>query len=239
MIVLGYDTETTGLDTSKDRIIEVGAMLYETETRAPLEIFNTFIRPPDPLPAGWLSPTGIQGDWLVSHGMTLPEAFGRIQRMVAAMPEPIVIAHNGENFDKPITLAELERHIIRDHGIAGAHWIDTRYDLPFKKEPKSRSLVHLAAEHSFLNPFEHRAIFDVCTMLKLLGHYDFAEVYALSKVPLITIRALTNYDQRQLAKDARFSWDGDKKLWSKRVRENTFEREEAQAAEKGFKIVRL
>jgi DNA polymerase III epsilon subunit-like protein len=239
MIVLGFDTETTGLNVKEDRIIEVGAMLYDTETRSPLRIFNTFVRPEPPLPEGYISPTGILGEDLTRHGVSLPDAFGEIQRMTVSMEPAIVIAHNGTNFDKPITLSELERHKIVGHGLMDAHWIDSRLDLPFKKEPKSRSLTHLAADHGFLNPFEHRALFDVCTMMKLLDHYDFNEVYALSKIPLITIRACTDYAQRQLAKDARFNWDGEKKIWAKNIRENAFEREEAQAAEKGFKIVKL
>jgi DNA polymerase-3 subunit epsilon len=239
VIVLGYDTETTGLDVNKDYIIEVGAMLYDTEARAPLRVFDTFIRPPAPLPEDYVSPTGIHGQWLLRHGVSFSDAFGEIQRMVAAMVEPIVIAHNGVNYDKPITAAELARNDVVNHCILGAHWIDTRLDLPFKKEPKSRSLTHLAADHGFLNPFEHRAIFDVSTMMKLLDHYDFAEVYALSKVPMITVRACVTFDQKQLAKDARYFWDGERKIWTRQIRENTLEKEISLAAEKGFRVVRL
>ncbi len=239
MIVLGFDTETSGLNVAEDRIIEVGAILYDTDTKAPLMVYNTMIRPLDPLPAGYVSPTGINGEWLTKYGIHLPDAFGEIQRMIAAMDEPIIVAHNGTNFDKPLSIAELHRHRIIGHGLEEAHWVDSRLDLPFKAEPTSRRLVHLAAEHGFCNPFEHRAIFDVCTMLKIIDQYDFSEILELSKIPTITIRALTNYEQRQLAKDARFQWDSEKKLWSKQIRVNALEREVAAAAEKGFSIVAL
>lgn len=239
MLVCGYDTETTGLDTEKDHIIEVGAMLYDTEKRVPLKVYNTFIRPLSPLPAGYVSPTGIHAEWLVRYGVSLPEAFGQIQCMVAATDPHIVVAHNGLNFDRLITLAELKRHNIQGHAMAEAHWVDTRQDIPFEKEPDSRKLKYIACDHNFINPFPHRALFDVSTMMKVVSHYNFEEILALSKVPLITVRALTNYDQRQLAKDARFNWNGERKIWTKEIRENTLEREVAAAAEKGFEIVRI
>lgn len=178
----------------------------------------------------------------MQHGVPLPEALGNVQLMIAAMDPAIVVAHNGTNFDKPMTIAELERYQIKDHGLASAHWIDSRMDLPFEKEPSSRKLVHIAAEHGILNPFPHRAISDVFTMLKVLDHYDFELVLANSKVPLITIRALITYEmqkERQGAKDLRYNWDGVKKIWTKQVRENALEREKKAAAERGFEIVTL
>ncbi len=240
MLVLGYDTETTGLLVNEDRIIEVGAMLYDTDARQPVRIFDTLIRPRDPLPEGYISPTGIRGDWLIQHGVSFHDAFGELQRIAAAMPEAIVVAHNGNNYDRPITLAELSRHNIVGHSLESAHWIDTKEDLPFKKQPKSRSLVHLAADHRFLNPFEHRALFDVCTMLKVMDEYPFDEVLAISKSPLVTIRAMTSYEQRFLASQARFDWNKDgKKMWTKQIREIHLEREKASAAERGFEIAVL
>lgn len=243
MLVLGYDTETTGLDVKNDRIIEVGAMLYETEARQPVRIFNSLIRPAAPLPEGWTSPTGIRGEWLAAHGISFADAMGEIQSMCAAMPEPIIVAHNGLNYDKPITIEELARHKIVAHSLETSHWVDTRQDLPFKKEPRSRSLVHLAADHRFLNPFEHRAVFDVSTMMKLLDEYPFAETLAISKSPLITVRAMVSYEQvaeREAVKAMRYRFNEDgKKQWKKEIRECALERELAAAAEKGFQVVKL
>jgi DNA polymerase III alpha subunit (gram-positive type) len=245
MLVLGYDTETTGLDTAKDLIIEVGAMLYDTVARQPVRIFDVLIRPPEQFPEGYVSPTGIKGEWLLAHGWSFPDAMGEVQRMIAAMPDPIIVAHNGNNYDKPITMAELARNNIVGHGLESSHWIDTRQDLPFKKEPKSRSLVHLAADHRFLNPFEHRAIFDVCTMMKVFDEYPLEEILAISRSPLIAVRALITGSpddtaKREFAKLARFRFNEDgKKLWKKEIRECNFEREVAAAAEKGFTVVRL
>ncbi len=238
MIVLGYDLESTGLLVEQDRIIEVGAVTYDTEAKVPLEIFSAFVRAPG-LSEGYISPTGIKVEWLRQYGMSLPDAFGNVQRMIATADPVAVVAHNGENFDKPLTIAELRRESIVGHALEELHWVDTRNDLPFEKEPSSRRLTHLAADHRILNPFEHRSIFDVLTMLQVMDHYPFEAVLENSKIPWITIRSLTGYDDREKAKELRFSWNGEKRIWTKLIKENAYAREEAAAAEKGVKIVRL
>ena len=40
MLILGVDFETTGLDTQKDSIIEVGAVLWDTQRKMPLQIYS-------------------------------------------------------------------------------------------------------------------------------------------------------------------------------------------------------
>lgn len=243
MIVLGYDLESTGIDVKADRILEVGAVLYDTDARQPVRMYDTLIRPRDPLPEGYVSPTGIKGEWLQAHGVSLAEAFGEVQRMIAAMPEPIIIGHNVINYDKQLSLAELAREQIVGHGLESAHYVDTRQDLQFSPEPSSRKLKHLLADYAHaLNPFEHRAICDVLACFKLIDLFPFEEVLAHSKVPLITVRALVTYQmekERQGAKELRYNWNGEAKLWTKQIRENTLEAEAAAGAAKGFRVVRL
>lgn len=246
MIVLGYDLESTGLLVNEDRIIEVGAVLYDTDLRAPLEIFNSFVRPEYDnyrMSQAYVSPTGIKGEWLLKYGTSLPEALGHVQKMIATGDPVAIVAHNGIGFDKPLTIAELARHQIVGHSLETAHWVDTRQDLPFEKEPTSRKLVHLAADVGVLNPFQHRAIFDVMTMLRLLDNFKFADVLENSRQPLVTLRALVTYEmekERQGAKELRYSYSGPpKKIWTKQVRENAVDRETAAAAEKGFNVTRI
>lgn len=244
MLVCGADTETTGLDTANDRIIEIGAMLYDTDSKQPLRVFNAFIRPADPLPNGYVSPTGIKGEWLMAHGIPLHEAFGEFQKLISAMPEPIVVGHNIIGYDKPIIMAELKRHGIVGHAFESAHMIDTRQDLPLPSEPSSRKLVHMLPEFArTINPFEHRAIFDAAACLLLMSQFDFAEVLAISKLPLITVRALVTYEmekERQGAKALRYNWSGPpKKIWTKEIRENALDRETKLAAAHGFEIVKI
>jgi DNA polymerase III epsilon subunit-like protein len=237
MILLGIDTESTGLDVKEDRIIEVGAVIYDTFEMVPLDVYSQFIIPSIPLEDGWVSPTGIPKEWLYKYGVSLPEAFGKIQCMMANASPDAVVAHNGEAFDKPLIFNELARHKIMGHALETAHWLDSRHDIPFTEDVTSRRLRHLAADHGIMNPFEHRALFDVLTMLKILDKYAIEEVYEQSKQPWITIRALTDYDNRQKAKDLRYNWDG--KIWTKKIKQKDLDNELKQAMTKGFKITVL
>jgi DNA polymerase-3 subunit epsilon len=237
VILLGVDTETTGIDPAVDRIIEIGAILYDTEAKVPLHMFNTLIRLPTE--DGYVSPTGIRGEWLRQFGMSLQDAFGEIQRFASMAEVAAACGHNAENFDKPIILAELERLGFQEHCFKELHWIDSRYDLPFEVPPTSRRLVHLAAEKGIVNPFPHRALFDVLTMLKLMDHYDYEAVLRHSKVPWVKARICTNYDQRQIAKDLRYSWDDKDKIWTKKVKEDQFDAEVKAAKERGVDVVKV
>ncbi len=237
VILLGVDTETTGTDAANDRIIEIGAILYDTEAKVPLHMFNSFIR--HETEEGYVSPTGIRGEWLRQYGMSLPNAFGEIQRILSMAEVKAAVAHNAVNFDKPIILAELERLAFQEHCFKDLHWIDSRYDLPFDPPPTSRRLIHLAAENGILNPFPHRALFDVLTMFKMMDNYDYEKVYEHSKIPWITVRVMTDFDQRQIAKDLRYSWNGDDKIWTKKVKEDQFDAEVKAAEARGVAVVRL
>jgi len=246
MIVLGYDVETTGLDTQKDSIVEVGAVVWDTEAKVPLEVYSAFVSGVEILPEHKTAMDihGIKPEWLKNYGMPFKIVFQNIAGFCRHYGIQYIVAHNGEGYDKPLTIAELTRAGIIDHPLTQIPWLDTRYDLPFETEPKSRSLNHLIADHGFLNPFAHRAVFDVLAMLKLMGMYDFNKIIEQSKIPWIITRALVDFDNKEKAKEMRFSWEniGDRKfpkMWVKKIRENLLEIEQKKAEEKNFKIVKI
>jgi DNA polymerase-3 subunit epsilon len=247
MIVLGYDVETTGLDTQKDSIVEVGAVVWDTEQKLPIQIYSSFVSGVKILPEHKtaMDINGIKPEWL-SFGKPLNTVFNEIAEMGSLHNVQYIVAHNGEGYDKPITIAEIDRlpGSIASSFFKATPWLDTRYDLPFETEPKSRSLNHLIADHGFLNPFAHRAVFDVLAMLKLMGMYDFNKILEQSKIPWIITRALVDFDNKEKAKEMRFSWEniGDRKfpkMWIKKIRENLLEVEQKKAEEKNFKIVKI
>lgn len=244
MKVLGIDVETTGLDTKNDFIIEVGCVVWDTDENVALKTYCDFIRPPAPITEEIKQITGIKEEWLQEYGQTLSQAMAQIDVIIRKFNLDIVVGHNLKNFDLPIIGSELKRNGLDEHPLNFMHVIDTRTDLPFKKEPKSRSLVTLCAEHGFLNPFPHRAEFDALATMKLMSFYDFGEVYDLSKIAWVTVKAETGYEQRQLAKDMRYSWEqaGDKtypKSWIKQIRANQIDQERAACRAKGFEIIQL
>jgi DNA polymerase-3 subunit epsilon len=243
MRVLCLDTETTGLQVDTDRPFELGTCLWDIELKAPLLIKNTFIDLGDiTLSQEVKDVTGVREEWLKEFGVIPQAAYISLNDQIKYHKPDFLVGHNLVNFDRPMLLAEYKRLGLPTDLLAGLPVIDTRTDLPFEKEPSSRRLVHLTTDHGFLNPFPHRAITDVLSTLKLLSFYDFDKVVEQSKIPFITVRALVDYDSRQLAKDQRFSWEkvGDKtypKMWCKQIRENQLEAERVRC--KDFKVVQI
>ena len=139
-----------------------------------------------------------------------------------------LMAHYTE-FDRTI----LERFVSWDGYIGEkpftSKWIDTMTDIPYPESIKTRALPYLAAEHGFLNPFPHRALFDVMTMIKIASMYDFDEILKYADSPNLWVRATVSFDDKQLAKDRHFKWDPTNKLWVKQVKEMNIEYEEEQA----------
>lgn len=248
MNVLGIDLETTGLDTSKDRIIEIGAVVWDVDACTPLEIYSRFVVPPEeffPLNPEATRVNGIRDEWVKKFGVAFPLVAADLIKICERHNITHAMAHNGENFDKPLFMAEVARHYGEgNHILCKLPWIDTRVDLPFTEEPESRKLKHLALDHGFVNPFPHRAVFDVVTMLKVASRYEFPKIVEMSQIPWITVRALVDYDTREKAKELRYSWEkiGDKtytKQWVKKIRANQLDKEQELAAKKDFKVVRI
>lgn len=236
MLVLGFDTETTGLDTAKEHIIEIGAVLWDTEKGKPVDMMNRLIRIADgiKLEHKITELTGIVLEDLTNYGV----AFNIIALQFIAMVNQAeaIVAHNGNLFDKPIMISNCERHNVNSEPIAKKLWVDTTCDIEFPPEIMTRKLTHLAAEHGFLNPFAHRAIFDVLTMMKIAQRYDWQQIIRYAKTPSVELIANTNFQQKELAKKLNYRWNGEKKIWTKSVKLFQVDQEREAATLAGFTI---
>lgn len=236
MRLLGFDLETTGLDTANDLTIELGYCLW---VEGPVLMGGGLLTSPaiqekvnqDETKAMIYRVSHLTPEILADFGQDPKTHFERLEKIAAHYQVDFMVAHNGENYDKPLLLAELDRHGIAAPTLRRLPWLDTRYDIPFPVEPDSRKLKHLALDAGFINPFPHRALFDVLSMLKVLAQFDIEKVVEYSKIPWVVVRALVDFDHRQLAKDARYSWEqigNDKypKCWVKKIKECDLEKEQ-------------
>ena len=233
MLLLGIDLETTGLKVEEDRIIEIGAVMWDTERDKPLAFYNSFVDPRGVEVSDEITEiTGITKGDILNYGILPDDAISEV-RLLAEQCEAIV-AHNGTNFDMPLLKAECARCSIP---FPVMHWIDTSLDVPYPARMKTRSLVHLAAEHGFINPFPHRALSDVLTMLKVLSYYDANEVLRISKEPNVKLiavvkepwkdAAIQGKKESDKAKARGFRFNGEKKTWEKLVKESALQAEQS------------
>lgn len=118
MVIL--DLETTGLSIYEDKIIQLGAIVYqETTVLDEGNIFNAYIRPHGKKISEKISQiTGITQDFVRENGISLEEAWRNFdlwiqyhlnKRNHSNKSSIIFIAHNGKNYDFPL----LDREVIR------------------------------------------------------------------------------------------------------------------------------
>lgn len=236
MLLLGLDFETTGLDVEKDLIIEVGAVVWDTERKAPIDFYSSFVTYPhftsDPLfelPKEIVEITGIDTALVKGGrsgvGTTSPQM--NVLRLAYKYECPYLIAHNARGFDRPMLRSHFQRSLREETiHLDRLKWIDTRTDIPYPKSITTRNLKYLLAEHGILNPFPHRALTDTLCMMTLLSKYDIEEVIGISQTPNLKIKAIVSYECRQQAKDRSFHWDASMGYWHKLIKKNELENEE-------------
>ena len=238
--LLGIDFETTGLDFEKDRITEIGAVLWDVPAQAPVAIYNALLQHWDapPITEEITRLTGITQAMIDDFGVPASVGFSQLTRMMNVCDA--AVAHNGAGFDRPMLDAQMKRYVgeVATTKIEREYpwtlpWIDTCQDIEFPAHITTRKLTHLAAEHGFLNPFSHRAVFDVLTMMRVLSGYDLAPVMESAMQPMKTLTALVSYDEREMAKARGYRWKAETKQWRRHLKAHKVEAEVAVA---GFQI---
>ncbi len=208
MIICGIDFETTGLDPAKDEAVEVGLVLYDWKSKKPLKLASYLVVPSIPMGDEAKKITGLKESdfkFAVSKEKLTTKLNWFLENC------DFVMAHNAK-FDKPFA----EKIV----GLQMSTWLCTRVDIEYDEVMhKAKNLVTLAATHGFLNPFPHRALFDVLTMLKIASNYDIGAIIERSKVPVVKVISRAPYDRKDEVKNAGFHWDAQKKIWFTEVKE--------------------
>lgn len=224
MIALGIDIETTGLDPQNDEITEVGLALFDMTDKKLLMSQSFLVQGVKSVPPEIVELTGITTLMREKAGFKKAAVKDSVTALLGVAD--YLCAHN----------AEFEKSFLGDFGMK---WIDTACDLPIPKRITTRKLEHLACEHKIYVKDAHRALPDVLTMLELLGRYPEVEVLELANSPTLQVRALTGYEQRELAKARGYRWDGERKYWVKPVKGVHLDQEMAACKVDGFDVVVL
>jgi DNA polymerase-3 subunit epsilon len=205
--VLILDTETTGLDPGKDHVLEVGAVLYSVKFGTVLSAFSSLL-PGESNAAEAINriPTAALKD---------AESFSNpwwVVREMALYGDAIV-AHR----------AEFDRSFVPENLRTIRPWICSKYDIQWPKQTRpGSSLVPLALEHDLGVAYAHRALADCDLIARLFTRSrelgaDLNAMLTRAMRPKAEFVALVSYDDRQLVKDAGFQWNGDTRLWTRRM----------------------
>ncbi len=214
MLVL--DTETTGLDHSKDKIMELALLRFDMDLATGLptgtmQVYDGLEDPGLPIPKEVQEITGITN------------AMVRDQRLDAARIADLldgvdlVIAHNA-GFDRPFCEARFERfrHLT---------WACSFADIPWKEQGKrSAKLESLAMDMGWFYD-AHRAEMDCHALLAVLtahmpqsSHTGLAHLVEQARKPSYRLMA-TNapFDAKDKLKARGYRWSAEQKVWHTRA----------------------
>lgn len=228
MLITGFDLETTGLDPEKDKVTEVGAVMWDTKRNAPIKFFSRLIKISIPVPEFITKLTGIDDDLLNTHGEHEDLVWKDFNDFVRS--SDYLMAHNAP-FDASFVAKPLPS--------LGKRYIDSSVDIEYPEHIQTRKLTHLACEHGFVNPFAHRAVTDVLSMMQIASKYDWDKTIASANTPNVTLQAMVDYGNNDKAKSNGYRWEPKRKAWLKQIKENKVSDEIAKCFASGFVSKRI
>ncbi len=210
--VIVLDTETTGLDSSRDKIIEL-AMLRVDVDRASgrpigaVEVYDGLQDPGMPISKEIEAITGISDAMVKGQQLDEPR--------IAALLEGVdlVLAHNAA-FDRPFVEARMPQ-------FASLPWACSFADIDWKKEGHgSAKLEYLAMELGWFYD-AHRAEMDCHALLAVLGaplpvssQTGLARVMAAAGKPGYRLQATAApFDAKDQLKARGYRWNAEQKVW--------------------------
>lgn len=204
------DLETTGLNSSSEVIAEIGLLEFACsdtfENPSITRMHSGLQDPKRPLTPEIIAITGLTDELLKGRSID----WKLINHMLSNAD--FYIAHNMQ-FDRGFLQesGEVDPQVFQKPWACSQRHIDWSTHSP----GKSFALNYLAADHGFVNPFAHRALFDCATTYRLVQSH-LAELFHRSQQKEFLVAAtFAPFEKKDLLKERKYRWDGAKKVWSK------------------------
>lgn len=216
LTVLVLDTETTGLDAAKERIIELAMLRVQVDrgTGLPVgavQVYDELEDPGKPIPKEVVALTGIHDSDVA--GKQLDEA--RIAHMLEGVD--LVIAHNA-GFDRPFVEARLPQ-------FAQLPWSCSFADIDWKAQGRSSAKLESLAQAMGWFYDAHRAEMDCHALLAVLAATlpngaatGLLKLVHAAELPSFRLQA-TNapFDAKDTLKARGYRWNADQRVWHTRL----------------------
>ena len=239
--VLVLDTETTGLDHSRDKIIELALLRVDVDSTTGLPVGELVVY--DALEDPGMSISGeIQAITGISNEMVQGQHLDEARIAAMLQGAELVIAHNA-GFDRPFCEARIP-------AFAHMPWGCSFADIDWKKEGHgSAKLEYLAMEKGWFYD-AHRAEMDCHALLAVLseklptsGQSGLAKIIVASRLPSYRLQA-TNapFEAKDVLKARAYRWNPEQKVWHTRLDDEaqlTAELEWLRAAVYGGRAARV
>jgi DNA polymerase-3 subunit epsilon len=214
--ILVLDTETTGLDQTREKIIELALLRVDVDTTTglpvgPVQVYDGLEDPGKPIPPEVVKITGITD--VDVRGQALDEA--RVAELLQGVD--VVIAHNA-GFDRPFVESRLP-------AFAKVAWACSFADIDWKARGRSSAKLESLAQELGLFYDAHRAEMDCHALLAVLAAplpqgrgTALAHVLAAARNPSYRLSA-TNapFEAKDLLKARGYRWNADQRVWATRL----------------------
>lgn len=233
-----FDFETTGPNPETCEVCEYGVMLTEysrLERSGRVLATSGNVVSCSPIPPEVTALHGITDADVTEFGVARNFMTGVIVELMRKAD--VIVGHNAVHFDMTI----LRRYIREQLGVlaltqfdaelASKPFIDTMIDIPVRDSAK---LKYMAYDYGVIAHSAHRALFDCATTWDLLLAGGLDRALESARSPMVEIKALVSFDDKDKAKQAGFHWEPGTKSWLKRCRENRI-----AEFEKLFRVLRI
>lgn len=221
--ILVLDTETTGLDQAREKIIELALLRVDIDTATglpvgPVQVYDGLEDPGKAIPPEVVAITGIQDADV--QGQALDEA--RVAELMQGVD--VVIAHNA-GFDRPFVESRLP-------AFAALPWACSFADLDWKSLGRSSAKLESLAQELGLFYDAHRAEMDCHALLAVLAaplpqtqpalsgatRTGLAHLLQSAHNPSYRLSA-TNapFEAKDLLKARGYRWNADQRVWATRL----------------------
>lgn len=207
------DTETTGMDPTTDKVIELGILVFQYaaqsgEVGSILRQFNALEDPGFPIPP---EATAIHH---ITDAMVKGHRFDAAQIGTVLEGVSLVIAHNAR-FDRPF----LER---RFDLFTSLPWGCSYQDVPWREFGYGSASLEFLAYRAGLFYDGHRALTDCFAVLAVLeraveqtGTSALRTLLENARKPSCKVYALNSaFETKDALKERGYRWDGERKVWA-------------------------
>ena len=215
MVVL--DTETTGLDQGKERIIELAMLRVDIDNATGLpvgavQVYDGLEDPGKPIPPEVVALTGIRDADV--RGQRLDEA--RVAELLDGVD--LIVAHNA-GFDRPF----VEHRIA---GFAKVNWACSFADIDWKAQGRGSAKLESLAQANGWFYDAHRAEMDCHALLAVLAqklpdstHTGLAHLLQAVARPSYLLQA-TNapFEAKDPLKARGYRWNAEQRVWHTRLK---------------------
>lgn len=204
------DTETTGLDTKTGKVIEVCIANFCTELNDVIDIRSWLLKSAtDEEVKNTQRIHGISPEMIAGFGRDPSLVFEEVDSFV--VNSSVVIAHNAD-FDRQWFNGKIKN----------MPWVCSLQDFVWPSHSESKSLTALCLAHGVGVVSAHRAAEDVMSLARLLKRVkeygqSLPDIIANGMRPKKMVAAIVSYDDRNLAKENGFKWDGELRAWKRKM----------------------